>query len=115
MYYDVNSLSPAQQYALQIKQNEVNKEKLAEKINSLEDLFALKASIKVKAEGNTLYKQLIVDIDKEITSTMKLAKDNNVDIPKTLMVWFQMKDSNKVFEYSKHLQEDILNGNEQYE
>jgi hypothetical protein len=46
MYYRVEDLDPVQQYVLQIKQNEVAKETLAERINQLEDLFALQKSIK---------------------------------------------------------------------
>ena len=92
MYYRVEDLDPVQQYVLQIKQNEVAKETLAERINQLEDLFALQKSI--KGNSNKLALDLNKQIDKEIDDILKVAKANNVDISKTLMKYFMMKDSN---------------------
>jgi len=98
-----------------LKEKEVSKEKLAERINTLEDLMALKSDLDSKDKSNRLYRKLAQDVNTEILEILQLARENQIDLPKTLMAWFIMKDSNKVFEYSKHLQEDVLTGNEGFE
>lgn len=49
-----------------LKEKEVNKEKLAERINTLEDLMALKSDLESKDKSNRLYRKLAQDVNAEI-------------------------------------------------
>ena len=66
MYYDVSKLSDSQKYLLRLKQQEVNKEEIAERINTLEDLIALSSSIHAKSGKSKMYKRLEKEVDQEI-------------------------------------------------
>lgn len=83
MLYDENDLPASQQFAIEISRGHMKSEDIASKINTIENLCALYQTAPEPLKSETL---------KVINENIKFAKDNNIDIVRTLSKFFVMKD-----------------------
>lgn len=80
-------------FVVKQRKEEVNKEKLAEMINSLEDLSIFHSTMpnqKIKKEIGVLIEEII-------------KASQGFDIPRTLQKFYSMRDTSAIFEYIKHM------------
>ena len=93
-----NSNDETMKFVIKNRKDEVNKERLAEMINSLEDL-----SIFHNTMPDPEMKKEIKGLIDEIIQAAK-----GYDVPRTLQKFYTLRDTNAIFDYIRHMRQDIV-------